>query len=272
MLFGRQNATVTKVAALPPMVPDTTLQEALAEAATLRDHTGRLQLALSAAEAARDEALDECRRRAAEQSDWERTCHDARDQVVQLQATTAQAQAQFTAMIDELADMASDGVQATDRTLMNLEEITQEAGKAGSARSRLEVSYKAVSKSIRAISGIASQTKLLALNAAIEAARAGAQGRGFAIVADEVGKLAQEAEKAATGIAGMITDIQDAGEEALVSLTACASGMEAGADLAFQVGMVFHAVSEKVQQIQATVTENRPLTDLAPGASIAGRS
>jgi methyl-accepting chemotaxis protein len=254
-LFSRKAPVVTTVVSLPSTGPDIALQAAQAELASLRADSDRLEQLLTQAEAGREEMLVECQRLESEMRHYQQTSTEAQAQARQLQEQLTQIQDHLTAKVDELLAMAQEGVDATDRALLNLDEITQEAGKAGTARTRLSVSYQSVSKGIRVISGIASQTKMLALNAAIEAARAGQHGRGFSIVAEEVGKLAQEASQAATGIANMIADIQSAGEEALTSLAACSTGMETGADLAFQVGMVFNGVSEKAQAIQTTLSE-----------------
>jgi twitching motility protein PilJ len=112
-----------------------------------------------------------------------------------------------------------------------------------------------ISDIISVINDITEQTNLLALNAAIEAARAGEAGRGFAVVADEVRKLAEHSRSATKDIAALIKAIQAETNEAVVVMEEGTKEVEAGTGLADQAGKALEAISSVVRQSAELVQE-----------------
>jgi len=102
-----------------------------------------------------------------------------------------------------------------------------------------------ISSIINVIKDVADQTNLLALNAAIEAARAGEQGRGFAVVADEVRKLAERTSQSTVQITGMIEAIQDSARASVTNIQQTLARVHAGVELAQRAG-------ESIQQIRSS--------------------
>ena len=163
---------------------------------------------------------------------------------------------------------ADKGGEIVRNTVEGMNRIAGAVRQSASTIEALRSSSEQIGEIIGVIDEIADQTNLLALNAAIEAARAGEQGRGFAVVADEVRKLAERTTKATREIAEMIKSIQADTGGAVSSMEAGSQEVENGVGLANQAGESLlqivegvNRVTDMVQQIATSTEEQSAATE-----------
>ncbi|HJV93504.1 MAG TPA: methyl-accepting chemotaxis protein [Azonexus sp.] len=133
-------------------------------------------------------------------------------------------------------DLAASGAVSMDGNLQTVNKIVQTVADSSGAIQDLCDSARHISDLASTIKDIAGQTNLLALNAAIEAARAGEQGRGFAVVADEVRKLAERTAKSSAGIGELLDSVSTRSDQAIASMRQVMADVEEGAVQTREIG------------------------------------
>ncbi len=162
---------------------------------------------------------------------------------------------------NDTTKVAQDGEGIVSKSVEEVRAIAATVGESATLMTSLGERSKQIGEIVSVINDIADQTNLLALNAAIEAARAGEQGRGFAVVADEVRKLAERTAKATSEIGGMINAIQDEVEKAVVSMDEGTKRVNAGVELTAQGGDALHNIVSSVNNLQSMVQQIASATE-----------
>ncbi|MCW2928314.1 MAG: methyl-accepting chemotaxis sensory transducer [Thermoleophilia bacterium] len=205
---------------------------------------------------------------------------DATAQVTDLEAgSTRQLH-----LLDQVAERSTLAAEATGRVVersaagreavgaasVAMDSLDRSASEVTGAMETLEGHGQRIETIIGTITSIAEQTNLLALNAAIEAARAGEAGRGFAVVADEVRKLAEESQGAASSVAEIVHAMQRETAEAVSAIDGTAVRASEGAALVQHARQAFEEIDDAVQDAQLRVGEIS--ADAATAADVGSRS
>jgi methyl-accepting chemotaxis protein len=155
----------------------------------------------------------------------------------------------------QAAETARLGGSIVEGTLAKMRVIAESVGATAKKMEELGKSSDQIGRIIGVIDDIADQTNLLALNAAIEAARAGEQGRGFAVVADEVRKLAERTTTATKEIAQMIKNIQNETRVAVVAMESGTKQVEEGVSSTAKAGDSLRAIIQMSEEVGGMITE-----------------
>jgi methyl-accepting chemotaxis protein len=200
---------------------------------------------------------------AASETQMQRTGESVR--VMEEMAIGIQRIAETSGVVSEAslsaAKEAEAGNTSIQRAVEQMETIRQVVNHSAEVVKRLGERSQAIGQIVEVITGIASQTNLLALNAAIEAARAGEQGRGFAVVADEVRKLAEQSEESAREIARLIQEIRSETELAVSSMDQGTQEAETGANVVQDAGAAFQRIVEAAQSVADQIREVSAATE-----------
>jgi len=155
----------------------------------------------------------------------------------------------------QAATYSRDGARTVKETINGMEAIRNKVSLSTAKVEEMGTRSEEIGTIVETIEDIASQTNLLALNAAIEAARAGEQGKGFAVVADEVRKLAERSSLATKEIATLIRSIQSTVGEAVTAMQSSAHEVEAGVERANSAGEALNNIQEAAESVYKQAEE-----------------
>ncbi|MCP4288565.1 MAG: methyl-accepting chemotaxis protein [Gammaproteobacteria bacterium] len=175
---------------------------------------------------------------------------------------TAESSNNATSLANETRDTSCEGEKLVQVAVNQIQQTNRQAQETSSIIINLESKSDQIQQITTVISGIAEQTNLLALNAAIEAARAGEQGRGFAVVADEIRSLAQKTASATNEIGLMINQIVEDVHTSVATMSTLATATGKGADLAEQAGSQLSTIYQHSEQMLKQVEDIAKGTEL----------
>ena len=148
-------------------------------------------------------------------------------------------------------ELVSEGEKIVESAVAGIRTTANEVANVGKTIEKLNERVEDILKMVDIIRSVADQTNLLALNAAIEAARAGEQGRGFAVVADEVRALAKRTQEATQQIAGVVDELNESSNSAFRSIESGSATANNAVQLADQINVVLTNVTNNMRELES---------------------
>ncbi|MEE4244582.1 MAG: methyl-accepting chemotaxis protein, partial [Kangiellaceae bacterium] len=182
-----------------------------------------------------------------EADDTKRTIDTMGERVVTIASNAAEA----ASAADRANSETKNGREVVQSTVDSIDQLSNDISRAAKVISQLDEDSKSVSIVLDVIKGIAEQTNLLALNAAIEAARAGEQGRGFAVVADEVRSLASRTQESTEEINRIIEKLQEAASSAVTAMQASSEQAKDSVESAARADLSLDSIAEAISSISS---------------------
>lgn len=158
-------------------------------------------------------------------------------------------------------EVTGEGNEVVHSAVHQMEIIEERTGQFATIISELKVDSNEIGSIMQLITGIAEQTNLLALNAAIEAARAGEAGKGFAVVADEIRRLADQTTNSASKVHDLINEIQSKTETAVKAMDLSKSEVQEGTGRIHTVGTLFIKIQEAIRDLNTDIDELSALSE-----------
>lgn len=193
----------------------------------------------------------------------QRTTHLATssEEMSQTVIDIAKNTANIASFAEKTVNVARQGDEIVEKSVNEVKEIEMVVDETGKIIKALGERSTEIGEIVNVINDVADQTNLLALNAAIEAARAGEHGRGFAVVADEVRKLAERTSHATFQINNMIKTIQDEVKQAVKVVAEAVEKVEKGAKLSSEAGDVLKMIVKYADELQLMVQQIASATE-----------
>ncbi|MGR3219370.1 MAG: methyl-accepting chemotaxis protein, partial [Candidatus Anammoxibacter sp.] len=170
------------------------------------------------------------------------------DEVKQTVHVSSQKARIVSNMANKAAEVSVTGKKATDNIIEEMDRIKKQSGLVAESIVKLSEQTMSIGEIIATVDDIAEQSNLLAVNAAIEAAKAGEQGKGFTVVAQEVRSLADQSKRATTQIKNILADIQKATSSAVMATEQGNKAVEAGAKQSIATGEAIQMLSETIEE------------------------
>jgi methyl-accepting chemotaxis protein len=153
------------------------------------------------------------------------------------------------------ADVAGSGRHSVEQTIEGMEGIQRQMSAIAESIINLSTQSQSIGEILTSVDDLAAQSKLLAVNASIEAAKAGEEGKGFSVVAQEVKSLAEQSKQATAQVRGILNDIQTATSTAELATEQGGRAVEAGVSQSARAGESIHALTENIAQAAQAATQ-----------------